>query len=305
MQTNNGKKGGFLKGKSHHQGGIKAIITDINKPIELESGEVIINKHAATLHKKQLSEINQSAGGGIPIYNKGGEITKSIHMKHISQDIYGDKYICPGKEILDLHDGGKKYEITGVYANGLNLKVMRGVPEEGLLEKIMGYEKIKENFLNKSISIQGYNNENPDHYIILCLLLNQIGYEKEQELKAEKYSLDEEVKKIREKRVAKGRRIATLLELEEEVEKMNQGGEIPDNYKGKTSEELWEQWTLKQKAHFIKDHYGKNKKDAQLQHKKYSVLPKKLKALLTEHRNDGQYEKGGKIKYQATKKRKY
>jgi len=72
--TNNGKKGGWLKGKPHYDkngnsvGGIKAIVTDAgNKPVELEGGEVIINKEASKKHWKELSRINQSAGNGVPI----------------------------------------------------------------------------------------------------------------------------------------------------------------------------------------------------------------------------------------------
>jgi hypothetical protein len=72
--TTNGKKGGNLIGKPHRNkdgksvGGIKAIVTDANsRPVELEGGEVIINKEASKLHWEELSRINQSAGGGVPI----------------------------------------------------------------------------------------------------------------------------------------------------------------------------------------------------------------------------------------------
>ena len=90
-QTSNGKKGGLFVGKSHDDGGIKGIVTDTNQPIEVEGGEVIINKEAAKLHCAELSRINQSAGGGVPIpcdfntketleqvkeYAKGGGIGK-------------------------------------------------------------------------------------------------------------------------------------------------------------------------------------------------------------------------------------
>ncbi len=87
METNNGKKGGTLKGKPHSKGGIKAVVTDSNQMVELEGGEVIINKEASKKHWKELSRINQSAGGGVPIlppnesdadpdeYGKGGTIT--------------------------------------------------------------------------------------------------------------------------------------------------------------------------------------------------------------------------------------
>jgi len=76
LNTNNGKKGGTLEGPSHDNGGIKVIITDDNRPVEVEGGEVIINKHAAKKHWKKLSEINQSAGNGVaihePHFKKGG-----------------------------------------------------------------------------------------------------------------------------------------------------------------------------------------------------------------------------------------
>jgi Protein of unknown function (DUF1566) len=81
-QTNDGKKGGLLKGKPHYDkdgnplGGIKAVVTDSgNRPVELEGGEVIINKAASKKHWKLLSKINQSAGGGVPIGPPSGAET--------------------------------------------------------------------------------------------------------------------------------------------------------------------------------------------------------------------------------------
>jgi len=92
--TSNGKRGGNLVGKPHNDkkgnsvGGIKAVVTDNNgQPVELEGGEVIINKAASKKHWKELSKINQSAGNGVPIgppvdpheadpdeYKQGGKI---------------------------------------------------------------------------------------------------------------------------------------------------------------------------------------------------------------------------------------
>jgi hypothetical protein len=103
LQTNNGKKGGLLKGKPHYDkngkslGGIKAVVTDAGgKPVELEGGEVIINKEASKKHWKELSKINQSAGNGVPIgppagaevdedpeeYKDGGKVI-SFNPNHI------------------------------------------------------------------------------------------------------------------------------------------------------------------------------------------------------------------------------
>lgn len=86
-ETSNAKKGGLFVGDSHAEGGIPAIVTDTGQPIEVEGGEAIINKKATALHWEELSKINQSAGGGVPIpppddadkvlekYSKGGKIT--------------------------------------------------------------------------------------------------------------------------------------------------------------------------------------------------------------------------------------
>lgn len=78
-ETSNGKRGGLLKGKPHYDkdgnslGGIKAVVTDAGgKPVELEGGEVIINKEASKKHWKELSRINQSAGNGVPILPPDG-----------------------------------------------------------------------------------------------------------------------------------------------------------------------------------------------------------------------------------------
>jgi DNA polymerase III sliding clamp (beta) subunit (PCNA family) len=65
--TSNAKKGGLFVGKSHKEGGIPAIVTDTGQPIEVEGGEAIINKEATAKFWKELSEINQSAGNGVPI----------------------------------------------------------------------------------------------------------------------------------------------------------------------------------------------------------------------------------------------
>lgn len=83
METNNGKQGGTIQGAPHSQGGVQAVITDTNRPIEVEGGEAIINKQAVSkdglntytgTNKEVLSEINQSAGNGVPIMEKGGLI---------------------------------------------------------------------------------------------------------------------------------------------------------------------------------------------------------------------------------------
>jgi hypothetical protein len=89
QKTGDAKKGGLLVGDSHADGGMPAIVVDTGQPIEVEGGEVIINKEASKKYWKELSKINQSAGNGVPIpppadfsgdvsqYDRGGKISLS------------------------------------------------------------------------------------------------------------------------------------------------------------------------------------------------------------------------------------
>lgn len=122
ITTNNGKKGGTLKGKPHSKGGIKAVVTDTDQPVELEGGEVIINKKASKKHWRELSRINQSAGGGVPIlppsesYAKGGVIT----YRHK----YNLKY---GYNKNDSHNLRQVAKDTGYSLKGLQQIYNKGI----------------------------------------------------------------------------------------------------------------------------------------------------------------------------------
>tara|TARA_R110000803_G_scaffold21216_2_gene53655 strand:- start:2751 stop:5420 length:2670 start_codon:yes stop_codon:yes gene_type:complete len=122
-KTNDGKRGGNLKGKPHDDiqgrpaGGIKAVVTDNNnQPVELEGGEVIINKAASKKHWKELSRINQSAGNGVAIgppvdphesdpeeYKSGGKIDfnpNKVPNKWILK--YAENIKANHKDVWDL-----------------------------------------------------------------------------------------------------------------------------------------------------------------------------------------------------------
>ena len=114
QKTNNGKKGGLLKGKRHYDkdgnsiGGIKAIVTDSNNsPVELEGGEVIINREASRLHWRELSEINQSAGNGVPILPPSDvDTSDSPKLKHggVTGDVFSIKDPEQFKQIITLYN---------------------------------------------------------------------------------------------------------------------------------------------------------------------------------------------------------
>lgn len=84
IKTKDAKKGGYLVGKPHSEGGIKGINVDTGEPIEVEGGEVVITKPAVSSTetyefegkemkpKEILSQINSDHGG--VAFAKGGEI---------------------------------------------------------------------------------------------------------------------------------------------------------------------------------------------------------------------------------------
>jgi hypothetical protein len=84
IKTKDAKKGGYLVGKPHSEGGIKGINVDTNEPIEVEGGEVVITKPAVQSKEKYefegklmtpkeiLSTLNSDHGG--VAFESGGEI---------------------------------------------------------------------------------------------------------------------------------------------------------------------------------------------------------------------------------------
>ena len=118
-KTNDGKDGGLVGGKKHSEGGVKTIIVDDGRPVEIESGEVIITAPAVKKHWKELDRINQD-GGGVPIHapemKQGGNAVTSTPMvcnRNISKtglpntykegaNIYGSKI---SKVMQEFKDG--------------------------------------------------------------------------------------------------------------------------------------------------------------------------------------------------------
>jgi hypothetical protein len=78
------------------------------------------------------------------------------------------------------------------------------------------------------------------------------------------------------------------------------GGAIPNNYEGKTPEQVWNSWTEKQRKHFLHDHEDEFPKYLQMQYESYNLpkenfdnCPLAIKQILTSHVNAGQYADGG------------
>lgn len=125
-KTNDGKKGGYFKGRSHAEGGIKAVNKDTGQLIEVEGNEVIITKGAVAddtlrefegemlTNKQILSKINQS-GGGVS-FEEGGELKEGGHTCGCS----GKKYNYGGQLMEDyniLRSLNDPYDATKVAVN--------------------------------------------------------------------------------------------------------------------------------------------------------------------------------------------
>lgn len=114
----------------------------------------------------------------------------------------------------------------------------------------------------------------------------------------------------------KDRHIGEIIEINiKDIQPMNTntyatGGNIPDNYAGKTAEEVWNMWTLDQRTHFIRDHFDDLNKHGSSLGEKYTTwisasnylvgkdyfeLSKGVKQALNIHVNSGQYAQGGGI----------
>ncbi len=78
-------------------------------------------------------------------------------------------------------------------------------------------------------------------------------------------------------------------------EKFEHGGEIKNNYEGKSPEEVWNSWTIEQRKHFFQDHVGESYPTTSSFEGWSELLPAEQE-LISEHVLHVQYEKGGEIK---------
>ena len=104
VRHNKGEAGGYLVGRRHSNGGIKAVNKSTGQPLEMEGGEVVITRDAVSDNTKRsfngkmmtnrqiLSEINQS-GGGVA-FADGGEVPETMQFTSDAEYEYGGKTMC-------------------------------------------------------------------------------------------------------------------------------------------------------------------------------------------------------------------
>ena len=111
---NKGTLSGYLVGKTHAEGGIKAINKSTGQPLEMQGGEVVITAPAVSDQTKHnfdgemltnreiLSKINEK-GGGVS-FAKGGDVPKKLKSTGASYN-YGGQTMTD-HEIVTLINGG-------------------------------------------------------------------------------------------------------------------------------------------------------------------------------------------------------
>ncbi len=78
----------------------------------------------------------------------------------------------------------------------------------------------------------------------------------------------------------------------------SEGDKIPNNYAGKTAEEVWNSWDKEQRKHFLLDHDYSDYTGAHLV--KYKFIASPIQVKLSEHVSVGQYNKGGEVELPET-----
>lgn len=90
------------------------------------------------------------------------------------------------------------------------------------------------------------------------------------------------------------------------VESFEQGGNIPNNYEGKTAEQVWDSWDAKQRYHFLSDHAAfieqmkgveeiESSELRKTRNADWKKLEKVIKLLISNHVSEGQYADGGNV----------
>lgn len=172
---NKGTLSGYLVGKTHAEGGIKAVNKSTGQPLEMQGGEVVITAPAVSDQTKNefngkmmtnreiLSQINVN-GGGVA-FAKGGDIPKDIKRT-------GASYKYGGKTMTD-HEIYKK--ITGGHlAEGMTLSQiakMHKVTLKELQKQVdMGMKAESEHTSSKREQmkiVKDHLFENPKYYTLL------------------------------------------------------------------------------------------------------------------------------------------
>lgn len=160
IKTTDGKAGGEFGGKSHAQGGVKAVVVDDGRPVEVEAKEIIINKNSAQnpnfkhdfdgkemTNKEILDRINRE-GGGVAIMERGGVAENDNCGCGCSMEVGGGIEKIPSENFIDSYlkwydiDKRKKMNIYFSFAQYYNNPISLSYKNNVILDL---FEKIDQN----------------------------------------------------------------------------------------------------------------------------------------------------------------
>ena len=329
--------GGIFKGKRHSEGGIAVDVIG-GSPVEVETDEALIKDGKANRTEKVtfdgkemtprevLSTINQDYGG-VPIKKKGGALDAENIVSKVNKDkepvvVEGGSIVITRNAILDdetKHDfngkmltnkeilseinkmnGGKEFAEGGnIYSDGTEIPndIYEILKEKRLLQgkcSIIGSE------LNKLAREDGADLRAGliSERLRLSERWQYLIKEYQKELKKAKDFLSSEKGKKCTKYM---RKLDRAKQFELLHMKFAEGGGIPNNYVGKDAKEVWNKWTLEQRANFLKDHWWAkpesllSSKIKDIEKGTYEELPAAVKQELSNHVKHGEYKGGGDI----------
>lgn len=174
---NKGTLSGYLVGKTHAEGGIKAINKSTGQPLEMQGGEVVITAPAVSDQTKRefegemltnreiLSKINEK-GGGVAFAKDGMEIPKSVKHTGASYN-YGGKTMTDHEILMLMNNGGN-------LAKGMTLKQIADKHDVSLSklnhQVKLGLKAESEHTSSKRKQMQIVKDhlfENPNYYTLL------------------------------------------------------------------------------------------------------------------------------------------
>lgn len=235
--------------------------------------------------KLPIQIVGDNGDFSIGMYSKNSNASYDLkeYLKEVKNiiDIIKSKKTISESDFKDKFSGVKKlYEKGGYMAKG------------GELSEVKMIKKLEKRFKGKDL----WEDEIMDEY----------------EVKMFDYREDEEMEKWKRKNREKNYIVPFdsqddsyifILVPKDKMEKggyMANGGSIPNNYKGKKPEQVWNEWTIEQKRHFLEDHEHQLRKAGadtltllRSSKKSYDDLPLYVGDALIEHVTTGQYEMGG------------
>lgn len=216
------------------------------------------------------------------------------------------------KYVLNYHDGSKTHKDGSPF---YDIDIFSNRKDFDKAVKKLESEGYKYRYADGGMMADGGETERDKNGMLYALTEHVSSGEIASKTNASKYvDIDQIRSKAIQYYVENGDKPYSYAELESVLKKfdhtkMANGGAIENQYKNRSAQDIWESWTQHQKFHFLTDHkqhpyynMGKEKfvvtnADKEIyMNMSYEELPKMVKLMISDHVEEGEYEKGGRLK---------